>query len=46
MSNDNLKHKMQEIKQYININQIEFTLHNDNKYLKKLFVIYHPHIQK
>jgi len=46
MSNDNLKHKIQEIKQEININQIEFTLHNDNKYLKKLFVIYHPHIQK
>ena len=27
-------------KQQININQIEFALHNDHKYLKKLFSLY------
>ena len=37
------KETMKEIKLInhdININQIELTLHNDNEYLKKLYLIY------
>ena len=40
ISNLTLKHKIDEKENAININQIEFSLHNDNKYLKKLFSIY------
>ena len=40
ISSSNLKHKIDQKEQAININQIEFSLHNDNKYLKKLFSIY------
>ena len=40
ISNLSLKNKIDEKKHAININQIEFSLHNDNKYLKKLFSIY------
>ena len=40
ISNLTLKNKIDEKEHTININQIEFSLHNDNKYLKKLFSIY------
>ena len=40
ISNSSLKHKIDEKEHAININQIEFSLHNDNKYLKKLFSIF------
>ena len=40
ISNLSLKHKIDKKEHSININQIEFSLHNDNKYLKKLFSIY------
>ena len=40
ISNLSLKNKIDEKKYAININQIEFSLHNNNKYLKKLFSIY------
>ena len=44
--NLNLAHKIGEKKQEININQIEFALHNDNKYLKKLFSLYKSDLNK
>ena len=44
--NFSLKHKIDEKKQAININQIEFALHNDNKYLKKLFSLYQTDLVK
>ena len=46
ISNSNLKHKIDQKEQAININQIEFSLHNDNKYLKKLFSIYETDLEK
>ena len=46
ISNSNLKHKIDQKEQSININQIEFSLHNDNKYLKKLFSIYETDLEK
>ena len=46
ISNSNLKHKIDQKEQAININQIEFNLHNDNKYLKKLFSIYETDLEK
>ena len=46
ISNLNLKHKIDQKEQSININQIEFSLHNDNKYLKKLFSIYETDLEK
>ena len=46
ISNLNLKHKIDKKEHSININQIEFSLHNDNKYLKKLFSIYKTDLEK
>ena len=46
ISNLSLKNKIDEKKHAININQIEFSLHNDNKYLKKLFSIYDTGLEK
>ena len=46
ISNLSLKHKIDQKEQAININQIEFNLHNDNKYLKKLFSIYETDLEK
>ena len=46
ISNLILKHKIDEKEHAININQIEFSLHNDNKYLKKLFSIYETDLEK
>ena len=46
ISNSSLKHKIDEKEHVININQIEFSLHNDNKYLKKLFSIYETNLEK
>ena len=46
ISNLSLKHKIDEKEHTININQIEFSLHNDNKYLKKLFSIYEINLEK
>ena len=46
ISSSNLKHKIDQKEQAININQIEFSLHNDNKYLKKLFSIYETDLEK
>ncbi len=40
LANEKLLHKIDEKKQEININQIEFTLHNNSKYLSKLFSLY------
>ena len=34
------------INEEININQLEFTYHNDNDYLMKLFSLYHSDIEK
>ena len=38
--NSSLIENIDKKKQEININQIEYSLHNDNKYLEKLFSIY------
>jgi len=46
ISNLSLKHKIDQKEQAININQIEFTLYNDNNYLKKLFSIYETDLEK
>jgi len=46
IANLTLKHKINEKEYKININQIEFSLHNDNKYLKKLFSIYETDLDK
>ena len=46
ISNLNLKNKIDKKEHSININQIEFSLHNDNKYLKKLFSIYEIDLEK
>ena len=46
ISNSSLKHKIDEKEHAININQIEFSLYNDNKYLKKLFSIYETNLEK
>jgi len=46
ISNLSLKHNIYQKEQAININQIEFSLHNDNKYLKKLFSIYETDLEK
>ena len=46
ISNSILKHKIDEKEHAININQIEFSLYNDNKYLKKLFSIYETNLEK
>ena len=46
ISNLNLKNKIDKKEHSININQIEFSLHNDNKYLKKLFSIYKTDLEK
>ena len=46
ISNLSLKHKIDQKEQAININQIEFNLYNDNKYLKKLFSIYETNLEK
>ena len=46
ISNLSLKHKIDEKEHTININQIEFSLHNSNKYLKKLFSIYETKLEK
>ena len=45
ISNSSLKHKIDQKEQAININQIEFTLYNDNNYLKKLFSIYETDLE-
>ena len=44
--NLSLKNKIDEKEHIININQIEFSLYNDNKYLKKLFSIYEKNLEK
>ena len=44
--NLSLKNKIDEKEHTININQIEFSLYNDNKYLKKLFSIYETDLEK
>jgi len=44
--NMKLLHKIDQKHQEININQIEFALHNDNKYLKKLYSIYKSDLDK
>ena len=46
ISNLILKNKIDEKEHIININQIEFSLHNNNKYLKKLFSIYETDLEK
>ena len=46
ISNLSLKNKIDKKEHTININQIEFSLHNDNKYLKKLFSIYETDLEK
>ena len=46
ISNLSLKHKIDEKEHTININQIEFSLYNDNNYLKKLFSIYQADLEK
>ena len=46
LSNLSLKNKIHEKENAINVNQIEFSLHNDNKYLKKLFSIYKTDLEK
>ncbi|SVD05403.1 uncharacterized protein METZ01_LOCUS358257 [marine metagenome] len=46
ISNLTLKNKIDEKENEININQIEFSLYNDNKYLKKLFSIYETNLEK
>ena len=46
LSNLSLKNKIHEKEHVINVNQIEFSLHNDNKYLKKLFSIYEKNLEK
>ena len=46
ISNLSLKNKIDEKEHAININQIEFSLHNDNKYLKKLYSIYETDLEK
>ena len=46
ISNSSLKHKINEKEHAININQIEFSLHSDNKYLKKLLSIYETNLEK
>ncbi len=38
--------KINAINQEININQMEFALHNDNQYLKKLYLIYEGDFKK
>ena len=45
ISNLILKNKIDEKEHIININQIEFSLHNNNKYLKKLFSIYETDLE-
>ena len=44
--NLSLKNKIDEKEHAININQIEFSLHNDSKYLKKLFSLYEKDLEK
>ena len=46
ISNLSLKNKIDEKEHAININQIEFSLHNDNSYLKKLYSIYETDLEK
>ena len=46
IENIKIVNSINEIKQKININQIELALHNDNKYLKKLFSIYHSDLEQ
>tara|TARA_Y100000590_G_scaffold411140_1_gene504887 strand:- start:7876 stop:8190 length:315 start_codon:yes stop_codon:yes gene_type:complete len=45
IKNKKLLSSIQETKNEININQIELTLHNDSKYLKKLYSIYNEDIE-
>ena len=40
INNKNLENNISELKQKININEIELAFHNDNHYLNKLFSIY------
>ncbi len=44
--NNEIIDKINSINQEININQIEFALHNDNEYLKKLYLIYQGNYNK
>ena len=46
ISNSTLEDQIDEKEHAININQIEFSLYNDNKYLKKLFSIYETDLEK
>ena len=46
IKNKKLLSSIQETKNEININQIELTLHNDSKYLKKLYSIYQGNIDR
>ena len=38
--------KIYSVNQEIKINQMEFALHNDNQYLKKLYSIYQGNINR
>jgi len=44
--NSNLTQKIEKKNHEININQIEFALHNDNEYLKKLYFLYQSDLEK
>ena len=46
IANSNLNEKIKIINEEININQLEFTYHNDNNYLIKLYSLYHSDIEK
>ena len=40
VANNKLKNKINLIKQEINVNQIEYTFHNNTQYLKKIYSLY------
>ena len=44
--NNETMNKIYSVNQEIKINQMEFALHNDNQYLKKLYSIYQDNINR
>ena len=44
--NNETMNKIYSVNQEIKINQMEFALHNDNQYLKKLYSIYQGNINR
>ena len=44
--NNETMNKIYSVNQEIKINQMEFALHNDNQYLKKLYSIYQGNIDR